>query len=44
MVIQMVIMEKLEMRINLVDKIDKIEDKVERSKQYIWFLLLPLLP
>ena len=36
-------MKKLKMRINLVDKIDEIEDKVEKRQQHIWSLLLPLL-
>ena len=37
-------MEKPKIRINLVDEVDKIDDKVEKKKQYIWSLLLPLLP
>ena len=32
------------MRINLVDKKDEIDDKVEKEEQHIWFSLLPLLP
>ena len=35
MVIQMVMIKKLKMRINLVDKIDKVDDKVEKKEQYI---------
>ena len=31
----MVIMERPEMRINLVDEVDKVDDVVERGKQFI---------
>ena len=44
MVIQMVVIKKLKMTINLVDKVDEVDDKVEREKQHIWSLLLLLLP
>ena len=37
-------MKKLKMRINLVDEVDKVDSKFERREQYIWFLLVPLLP
>ena len=37
-------MEKLKIKINLVNKVDKVDDEIERKEQYIWFLLLPLLP
>ena len=35
MVIQIVIMEKPEIRINLIDKVDKVDDKFEREEQHI---------
>ncbi len=31
------------MRINLVDKVDEVDDEVERGEQHIWFPLLPSL-
>ena len=31
----MVVIKKTKMRINLVDALDKMNDKVERKKQYI---------
>ncbi len=32
------------MGINLVDKVDEVDDEVKRGEQYIWYPLLPLLP
>ncbi len=43
-VIQMVVMERPEMRINLVDEVDEVDDEVERGEQHIWSPLLPSLP
>ena len=43
MIIQMVVMKKPKMRINLIDKVDEIDDEVKRRKQHIWFLFLLLL-
>ena len=40
----MVMMKKPEIRINLVDEVDEVDDKIERRKQHILSLLLPLLP
>ena len=37
-------MKRPEMRINLIDKVDKVDDEIERREQYIWSSLLPLLP
>ena len=31
----MVVIKKPKMKINLLDKLDKVDDKVERRKQYI---------
>ncbi len=39
----MVVMKRPKIRINLVDKVDEIDDEVEREEQYIWSLLLLLL-
>lgn len=50
MIIQMVIIEKSKIKINLIDKLDEIEkenevdNKAKKKEQYIWFSLLPLLP
>ena len=35
MVIQIVVMKKPEMKINLVDEVDEIDNKVERKEQHI---------
>ena len=43
MVIKIVVMKRLEMRINLVDEVDEMDNEVERGEQHIGFLLLPLL-
>lgn len=40
MIIPMVIIQKLKIKINLVDKVD---DKTEKKEQDIWSLLLLLL-
>ena len=39
----MVMMKKPEIKINLIDEIDEIDDEVERGEQHIWSPLLPLL-
>ena len=44
MVIQIVVIERPEMRINLVDEVNRVDDKVEKGEKYIWSPLLPLLP
>ncbi len=44
MVIEMVIIERPEMRINLVDEVNEVDNKVEREEQHIWSSLLLLLP
>ena len=36
----MVVIESPKMRINLVDKVDKVDDEIKRGEQYISFLLL----
>lgn len=43
MVIQMIVIERLEMKINLMDKGDEVDNKVKKEEQYIWSLLLLLL-
>ncbi len=40
----MVVMKRPEMKINLVDKVDKVDDEVEKKEQYIRSLLLLSLP
>ena len=36
--------ERPEIKINLVNKIDEVDDEVEKKKQHIWPPLLPSLP
>ncbi len=35
-------MERPEIKINLVDEVDEVDDEVEKLEQHIWFLLLLL--
>lgn len=43
MVIKMIVMERPKTRINLIDEIGTMDDKVEKREEYIWSFLLSLL-
>lgn len=44
MVIQMMVIKRFKIIINLVNKLDKVDDEVEKKEEHITFLLLLLLP